>query len=166
MTRKQNKTTQLQLRVSPREKAQLEDQAKRAGMSVAAWVLSRAITSAGEAFARIIDALVIADDASFALAELHDLLVGLTARAMEAEFAKPPRRALTPELANQVAAMIEVAAHQKGVAPPEWTQAIPPLTTPIFASSLQSLRLHLLMSAPPPFRRRNLFVDASIGERV
>lgn len=29
-----------------------------------------------------------------------------------------------------------------------------------------SLRLHLLTRSPPPFRRRNLFVDSSIGQRA
>jgi hypothetical protein len=28
------------------------------------------------------------------------------------------------------------------------------------------LRLHLLLSAPPAFRRRNIFLDASVGDRV
>jgi hypothetical protein len=43
---------------------------------------------------------------------------------------------------------------------------VKPLERPWFASSLKSLRLHLLTASPPPFRRRNLFVDSTIGDRV
>ena len=35
-----------------------------------------------------------------------------------------------------------------------------------FASELKSLRLHLLTKSPAPFRRRNLFVDSTLGDRV
>jgi hypothetical protein len=37
---------------------------------------------------------------------------------------------------------------------------------PSFATEPPGLRLHLLRSAPVAFMRRNLFVDASIGDRV
>jgi len=40
------------------------------------------------------------------------------------------------------------------------------LAEPWFATTLQSLRLHLLRVAPAAFRRRNLFVDAGAGGRV
>ncbi len=67
---------------------------------------------------------------------------------------------------NYLAAMIEQTAASLAVAAPEWTRLVPPLKHPVFASELGSLRLHLLMNALPPFRRRNLFVDTSIGGRV
>jgi hypothetical protein len=41
-----------------------------------------------------------------------------------------------------------------------------PLTEPYFPTPLKSLREHLLIAAPIPFKRRNIFVDASIGQRV
>jgi hypothetical protein len=41
-----------------------------------------------------------------------------------------------------------------------------PLAEPYFATSLKSLREHLLVAAPIPFKRRNIFVDASVGARV
>jgi hypothetical protein len=37
---------------------------------------------------------------------------------------------------------------------------------PAFGSSLASLRLHLLTRAPVALRRRNLFADASVDDRV
>ena len=62
--------------------------------------------------------------------------------------------------------MIEYAATLKGTFPPAWTKEVPALERPWFASSLTSLRLYLLTNSPPPFRRRNLFVDSSVGQRV
>jgi hypothetical protein len=73
---------------------------------------------------------------------------------------------LSPYLQNYLAAMVELASQQKGVAPPAWTRNVEPLEEPHFATELPGLRLHLLRSAPVAFKRRNLFVDASIGDRV
>jgi hypothetical protein len=42
----------------------------------------------------------------------------------------------------------------------------PPLAEPAFGTTLQSLRLYLLTHSPAPFRRRNLFIDASIDDQV
>ena len=73
---------------------------------------------------------------------------------------------LTEFLNNYVAAMVEVACARAGVAPPGWTRSIMPLATPFLGSTLKSLRLHLLTHSPVPFRRRNLFIDSSIGNQV
>jgi hypothetical protein len=97
------------------------------------------------------------------LAELNDLLT----HAAGAEIERLP----APEIRdsyriNYVAAMVEVAAHRAGVMPPTWTAAVKPLDTPVFIDPSMSLRAHLLTSSPPPFRRRNIFIDSSIGDRV
>ena len=60
----------------------------------------------------------------------------------------------------------EEASAERDVAPPEWTGDVAPLDAPWFATTLRSLRLHLLRVAPVAFRRRNLFVDAGAGGRV
>jgi hypothetical protein len=74
---------------------------------------------------------------------------------------------LTPYLRNYVAAMVELTAHQRDVPPPAWVRGVEPLeTAPHFATPLASLRLHLLRAAPVPFKRRNIFIDSSIGDRV
>jgi hypothetical protein len=62
--------------------------------------------------------------------------------------------------------MIELACQRAGIRAPAWTESVRPLPQPVFGAPLESLRLHLLTHAPPPFRRRNIFVDASIGDRV
>jgi hypothetical protein len=36
----------------------------------------------------------------------------------------------------------------------------------VFGSDLQNLRLYLLTHSPPPFRRRNIFIDSTLGDRV
>jgi hypothetical protein len=40
------------------------------------------------------------------------------------------------------------------------------LPQPVFGSELKALRLHLLTNSPPAFRRRNIFIDATLGDRV
>jgi hypothetical protein len=80
--------------------------------------------------------------------------------------ADPDLRGLSPYLQNYVAAMVELAVERKGVTPPSWTGAVLPLEDPVFATHLPGLRLHLLRSAPVAFKRRNIFIDASIGDRV
>jgi len=105
------------------------------------------------------------EDARFALAELSSWLAGLAAGELQEAVASPPPR-LTAYLANYVAAMTEYACAKNGVAPPAWTRAIAPLAQPVFGSALMSLRLYLLTHTPAPFRRRNIFIDASVGSRV
>jgi hypothetical protein len=43
---------------------------------------------------------------------------------------------------------------------------VPPLEEPHFATTLEGLRLHLLQVSPVPFKRRNIFIDSSLGDRV
>ena len=69
-------------------------------------------------------------------------------------------------MANYTAALVEQAADLNRVAPPSWVRKIPLLDGPYFAGGLKSLRPHLLQRAPVPFKRRNIFVDSSLGDRV
>jgi hypothetical protein len=109
-----------------------------------------------------------ADSASprFALAELNSLLADLTAGELRDAIAASPPPGLSPFLANYSAAMVEYACARCAIAIPEWTRSIAPLAEPVFGSELQSLRLHLLIHSPPPFRARNIFIDATLGDRV
>ncbi|MXX91426.1 MAG: hypothetical protein F4213_12885 [Boseongicola sp. SB0677_bin_26] len=103
----------------------------------------------------------------FVLAEIHDLLARLDKDgfrdAMEAD---PGVKALSPFKANYLCGMVEFTARRIGVRAPSWTQAVRPLDEPWFATDLRSLRLHLLASSPVPFRRRNIFIDSTVGSRV
>lgn len=160
------KTQQLQIRVTPEQKSALARLARRAGQDVSAFVLSRALPSASLRLGEILSALGDPDRWRFALAELNDLLTGLAPRELGEVAGDADLGGLSPYLQNYVAAMVELAAHQKGVAPPDWVRDVRPLEEPHFATPLEGLRLHLLRASPVPFRRRNIFVDSSVGDRV
>jgi len=160
------KTSQLQIRVTPRQKAALKRRAAAAGLDVSSFVLARALPADADRFTQILGAL--GDDASptFAFAELNDFLTSCAAPAFTDAVALADLRGLPPYHQNYVAAMVEQAARMKRVAPPAWVGEITPLATPHFATSLKSLRAYLLGAAPVAFKRRNIFVDVSIGGRV
>jgi hypothetical protein len=83
------------------------------------------------------------------------------------EIASLPRPLLRdPYRLNYVTAMVELAAHRAGTAPPLWTSGVQPLAIPVFVEPSIALRAHLLTASPPPFRRRNIFIDSSLGDRV
>jgi uncharacterized protein (DUF1778 family) len=159
------KSAQLQIRVSPAEKAAIQRAARQAGMDMSAYVLARVLPAAARRFQELTEACRDSADARFALAELNSWLASLGAGELR-EAVAPAPSGLTPFLANYVAAMVEYACAQRGVPPPAWTGAIAPLTEPVFGSALMSLRLYLLTHSPAPFRRRNIFIDATVGDRV
>lgn len=164
--KRSTKIAQLQLRVSAEEKAAIRRGARRAGMDMSAYVLSRVLPPSSTSFQQAIAALDGPNEPSFALAEINSLLSPLTARELHQAVAAAPEVALAPFLANYVAAMVETACERRAIPAPAWTRSIEPLAEPVFGSSLESLRLHLLTHAPPAFRKRNIFVDASVGEQV
>jgi len=135
-------------------------------MSLSDWVLSRALPSARSQFEELVTELTTVKDPSFAFAELLDLLTRLAPSEFRTAVADLPAVALSPYWQNYLAATVEQAAVQKNLKPPEWTAKIKPLEEPAFGSTLRSLRRHLLFNAPPAFRRRNIFIDASVGARV
>lgn len=160
------KSEQLQIRVSPVEKAAIQRAARRAGMDMSAYVLARVLPAPARRFQELTAASQDSRGERFALAELNSWLAGLGPGEIQDAVASPPASGLTPYLANYVAAMVEHACAQRGVSPPAWARAIPPLAEPVFGSGLISLRLHLLTHSPAPFRRRNIFIDSTVGDRV
>jgi hypothetical protein len=159
------KSAQLQIRVSPAEKSAIQRAARRAGMDMSAYILARMLPPLARRFQDLTEACRDSEGARFALAELNSWLAGLGAGELHEAVAAPPP-ALTPFLANYVAAMVEYACAQHGVVPPAWTRDTAPLAEPVFGSALMGLRLHLLTHSPAPFRRRNIFIDATVGDRV
>lgn len=163
---KRSKSSQLQIRVSSKEKEAIRRAARRAGLDMSQYVLSRVLPQLGEAFQSLVRRARTADPPGFVLAEFHTFLEALTpAELLEAAMA-PPDPALPPFLANYVAAMVETASARKSERVPEWTHRIAPLSEPVFGSALQSLRMHLLTHSPPAFRRRNIFIDSTLGAQV
>ena len=159
------KSGQLQIRVSPAQKAAIRRAARRAGLEMSAYVLARLLPAPAPRFQDLTGACGESQDGRFALAELNSWLASLGAGELQDAVSSPPPR-LTPYLANYVAAMVEYACSKSGVAPPSWLGATPPLIEPVFGSALMSLRVYLLTHSPAPFRRRNIFIDASVGSRV
>lgn len=160
------KLAQLQIRVTAQQKAGIQRAAKRAGLDMSAYVLSRVTSESALKFQEHIQSLAGPNSPSFGLAELNSLLSELLPAEMWDAVAEPPLPSLSPYLANYVTAMVEYGCNRCEIAPPSWTRLIAPLDEPVFASNLQSLRLHLLTHSPPPFRRRNIFIDSSLGDRV
>ena len=159
------KETQLQIRISKSDKDRIKLYAKRAGLSVSEWVTKQLLTEKSEGFRVILEKLKLAKTPSYALAELNDFISKLKANELSRTlYAKP--FGLSDYLSNYVAAMVEEAAFQKKVHPPLWTTTIAPLKDPVFGENLESIRMHLLLNSPLSFRKRNIFIDTSIGGRV
>lgn len=157
---------QLQIRVSQAEKAAIRRAAEHAGLDMSAYVLSRALPAPAMRLQECIENCAGPAPPSFGLAELNTLLTSWTAAELRDAIAVRPTTPLTPFLSNYIAAMIEQACERRSVRVPGWVRAVEPLAEPAFGSTLKSLRLHLLTHSPPPFRRRNIFIDATIGARV
>jgi uncharacterized protein (DUF1778 family) len=160
------KSAQLQIRVSPTEKAAIQRAARRAGLDMSAYVLARVLPDPAQRFADLTAACRDPEGARFALAELNTWLADLGTGELREAVTFPPATGLTPYFANYVAAMVEYACAQREIAPPPWVGSVPPLVEPAFGSALVSLRAYLLTHSPPPFRRRNIFIDATLGARV
>lgn len=156
----------VQIRVTPAEKERLKRLAAAAGEDVSGYVLSRALPSVRLRFEELLKALADGEDHRLVLAELNDFLSRLTPAGMADALAGADLSCLSPFLRNYVAAMVEQAAHLKEVPPPRWVTGVEPLDAPHFATPLKGLRLHLLRASPVPFKRRNIFVDATVGDRV
>lgn len=159
------KTQHVQIRVTPDQKAALQQQAAAAGYDLSSYVLARLVTVRRSRFSELVKALGSGDH-RFVLAELNDFLTACPPMLFHDAVAEAPIAPLAPFLQNYVAAMVEQAAALKGVSAPEWTMSIAPLPEPYFVTTMASLRLHLLRSSPVPFKRRNIFVDSAIGARV
>ncbi len=161
-----NQSSQLQIRVSPLEKKSIRQAAKQAGLGMSEYVLSRLFPQQSVVFSKLVKKLEVAKDPAFILAEIHDLLVKMNSSEFADAFTENSLRQLTPYLQNYIAAMIEQAALQKKADIPPWLKDIKILKDPVFGSHLKSLRLHLLTNSPIPFRKRNIFIDSTLGDRI
>lgn len=140
--------------------------AQKTNMGISEWILSKALPSGQGSFQELLSQLKNTHNLKYVLAEIHDLLNDSAGDEFELMVSQPPQVFLPPYPANYIAAMVEYAASKKGRRAPSWTREILPLQDPVFGSDLQSLKLHLLTHSPPPFRRRNIFIDSTVGERV
>lgn len=161
------KTSQLQIRVSPEQKARLRRLAARAGQDVSSYVLARALPAPPRLqFEAAVRALRDDEKRRYAFAEIADLLRADTLTALQIELEPAGVGGLSTLASNYLAALVEQACVERGAPIPAWTGAIAPLPTPWFASDFRSLRALLLTTSPPAFKRRNLFVDPGVAGRV
>ena len=156
---------QLQIRVSRAQKAAIRAAAKRAGVGMSEWLLSRALP---EPDARLMALVRRAEESEShaAWAEIIELLQKLRSVDFLATVGQLEPSGLSRFTSNYLAALVEMTAARLGLPPPAWTRAVEPLPTPWFGTRLRRLREHLLVHAPVSFRRRNIFVDAGVGDRV
>ncbi|MBI5601264.1 MAG: DUF1778 domain-containing protein [Gemmatimonadetes bacterium] len=160
------KTQLLQVRVTAEQKEALARAAREAGVDVSSFVLARTLPPATDRFRELVEALRRDEDRRFLLADLNDLLTSLPAGAFVDAVARAELRAHSALTANYIAAMVEHAAARHHVDPPAWTRNVEALELPYFASDLRSLRPWLLTASLVVFKRRNIFVDSTVGDRV
>ena len=156
---------QLQIRVTEAEKEAIRAAAARAGMGMSEWVLARALPEPAarlESLAHRADV----DNSHGVWAEIIDLIQERTGVDFKTAVGDVDPAGLTPFTANYLAALVEATAARLGQIPPPWTSAVAPLPAPWFGTDLRRLREHLLLHAPVAFRRRNIFIDAQVGDRV
>lgn len=161
------KSAQLQIRVTPEQKQRIKEKAERSGEDVSQWVLSKLLTDYVDELQSMVDNLGSNPKTQrYTLADMHDYFLSQESNQLGQAFELLDCSALEPLEANYVAAMIETACTKRNIAPPSWLASIAPLTDPWFATRLRSLKVYLLTASPPAFRRRNLFVDSTLGARV
>ena len=162
-----SRSQQLQIRVTPEEKAALRALAERAGTDLSTFVLTRALPRLELEFNRLLGQVGDPHLRGYALSAINDLLTDVSASDFPIVCADPwAIHSLDQRMQNYVAAMVEEASGHLGVAPPEWTAEVVPLSEPWFNSEFRSLRPWLLMASPVPFRRRNIFVESVLGTRA
>ena len=130
------------------------------------YVLSRVLPAPALGLGRLLARLARQSNQRLVLAEINSLMIRLSGKELAVAVASPPPLALPPHLENQVAAMVEYGCALSGIEPPSWTHSVVPLEQPVFGSELESVRLYLLAHSPAPFRRRNIFIDTSLGGQV
>ena len=160
------KNENIQIRVSSSQKEKLKKIAKLQKMSLSEYILSISLTEITPL--EIIDlyaSMAKEDDKSFHLARINELLMKCPKHMWEKLVSFYPKN-LDEKAIAYVAGLIEQAAFIRSLSKPSWSTKIEALEEPLFASHLEKLRLYLLIKSPIPFRKRNIFIDSSVGDRV
>lgn len=163
------KTNHIQLRLSPEQKESIRCSAHKAGMTISAWVLGKIFVDSQAKFLVLVQKLKTVQetsDRSYVLNELNAFLADLSKDELLQLIQEYHHVDLNELMDNYVAAMVEQACSKYGMQLPSWLDECPPLGLPYFGTNLASLRLYLLRSSPPPFKKRNIFIDATIGDLV
>lgn len=163
----QAKSEYLQIRISPLVKKRIQKEADKTKMGMSEWILLKLFPPAVWQFRELIQNLGRSSKKSLVYAEINHFLKYLSSPELEQICSQAPTLTyLSPLEQNYLAAMVEVSCSLKGVRMPSWTGEIKPLPTPYWGSSLESLRLYLLVHSPVPFKKRNIFIDSTIGDSI
>ena len=101
------KSEQLQIRVSPEQKASIKKQASLAGEDVSKWVLLKLLPPDSDKFQHLINKLGTMSLApSQILAEIHDFLQSLSGKALEEAVGPIDFTTKDSLMSNYVAAMV------------------------------------------------------------
>lgn len=148
------------------EKQWIQKKAKELDLDMSVWVKQLLFSQKNQTYMNLMDAISNSKFSKEALAHFNDFLDRLPAKDFVETVMEIPGIFKDTFHGNYIAAMVEMAAHQKKVAPPSWTKKYTGMEEPYFASSFENLRFHLLVSSPIPFRKRNIFIDSTIGDRI
>jgi uncharacterized protein (DUF1778 family) len=161
------KTTWLQVRVSPEEKARIRADAEKSGTDLSSFVLSKVLPPALSEFDTLVAWVLAQPDSHVPMAECVDYLQALPA-ARGAELAAMPARftELPAWKQNLLCAWVEHRAALWGVRAPAWVLEVPALEQPYFGAEFVNLRPWLLVVSPVVYRRRNVFVERGLGWRL
>jgi hypothetical protein len=151
------RTSQLQIRVSPEQKAALKRLAAAAGQNVSQYVLSQALPRSGDQLLRVLDELRGEDDCRPALATLARVLAGLGRDDLERSLDSWSVDGMTALTQNRVMALIEDLVASRGIEPPPSAATVAPLPRPHFRWTLDSLRPQQMRATRVVYKRRNLF---------
>lgn len=155
-----SRTSQLQIRVTPAEKATLKRLASAEGETVSSYVLSRVLPSTELELAAGMRRLAEPGmDQREALVEMVELLERIPGAELAGSVPAPDAKEVPPVVRNRIAALVESEAHRKATEPPDWVRSVPRLPRPHFDWLLTSLKPHQLRVTPVAFKRRNLFFD-------
>jgi hypothetical protein len=163
------KTDHIQIRVTKEEKAAIQAASQRAHLEMSQWILQKILPDPEAKLLTLLAKLKRVENTknrSFILNELASFLARLSGHELQMAIAKPINIGLSELMDNYVAAMIEQACVFKKIAPTLWLTEKTSVEQPFFGTKLQSMRLYLLIVSPPSFKKRNIFIDSSIGELV
>ena len=162
------KSEYIQIRVSEHEKKTIKTAAYEAGLDMSAYILGHLdidLTSQWESLLANLQGSK-SEDLHYPWAAIIDFLTPLNANQFQHLFQSAHKWALSPENLNYLAATVERKALNLGISAPKWLLDIPPCANPYFADETPKLKLYLLLHGDPVFRRRNIFIDSSIGGRI
>lgn len=137
-------------------------------MDISAYLLSKAGLDLRAKWDGLAGDLERADDEkiSYVWAAIIDFLTPLSRQDFQDLFANEPAWSLSDFKENYLVGLIERVAQNLNIPAPNWALDVNPLADPYFPEEHPKLRVYLMLHGDPIFRRRNIFIDSSIGGRV